>query len=134
MDNLKEAYEGTKFKVFDLPIVIKINKHCTELDALIRQHDVAEWAFITAWNPYSKVLSDAENSHRHQQLVEWVKPYQSWEGEGLGTDASWKPERSLLILGISKNEAIALGTSLEQNAIVYGKMNEPAELLQLFDF
>lgn len=134
MDNLKEAYEGTKYMVYDLPVVIEISKHYSELDALLRQHNATEWAFITAWNPYSKVLPDAENNLRHQQLVEWVKPYPCWEGEGVGTDASWKPELSLLILGIPKNEAIAIGTKLEQNAIVYGRLNEPAELLQLVDF
>jgi hypothetical protein len=134
MKNLKEAYEGTKYRVFDFPVVIEIGKKSTELDALLRQHHASEWAFITAWNPYSKELPDAENSERHLQLAEMVKSYPSWEGEGVGTDASWKPEKSLLILGIPKNEAIATGTYLEQNAIVYGRIHEPAELLLLFDF
>ena len=134
MENLKEAYEGTKYTVFDLPIVIEIDKKCSALDELLKEHKVNEWAYITAWNPYSKTLPDEVNSQRHQQLIELVKDFPIWEGEGIGTDPAWKPERSLLILGISKNQAIKIGRKLEQNAIVCGLIGELVELLPLFDF
>lgn len=134
MENLKEAYESTKFMVVDLPVVIEVNKKCIELDELLKQHNATEWAFITAWNPFSKALPDEENSRRHRELIQLVKEYPNWEGEGVGTDPVWQPEKSLLILGIPKKEAIAIGIQFEQNAIVYGRINEPAELLHLFDY
>ena len=134
MANFKEAYEGTKFMVFNPALVIEVNKKCHELNGLLKKHNAKEWAYITAWNPFSKVLPDIENSQRHQQLVELVKEYPCFEGEGVGADAVWKPEKSLLMLGITKEEAIEIGTKLEQNAIVYGRINEPVELLQLFNF
>ena len=120
--------------VFNPSIVIEVNKKCSELYELLKQHNASEWAYITAWNPFSKVLPDIENSERHQQLVELVKEYPYFEGEGVGTDPVWQPEKSLLILGIPKKTAIEIGTKYEQNAIVYGRINEPAELLHLFDF
>ncbi len=134
MANFKEAYEGTKFMVFNPALVIEVNKKCHELDGLLKQHNTMEWAYITACNPFSIVLPDIENIQRHQRLVELVKEYPCFEGEGVGKDAVWKPEKSLLMLGIAKEEAIEIGTKLEQNAIVYGRINEPVELLQLFDF
>lgn len=134
MSNLREAYKGTKFTVFDSPIVIKISKTCQPLDDLLAEHKASEWAFITAWNPRSDVLTDAENHQRHLQLKEKVRDYYTLEGEGIGVDPAWKPERSWLIIGISKERAVGIGRDFKQNAIVYGTLNEPAELLKLFDF
>ncbi len=57
--------------------------------------------------------------------------YICFEGEGRGSDDKWKPELSLLILGISKENAIKLGKEFEQNAIVYGAKGELPELLIL---
>jgi hypothetical protein len=41
------------------------------------------------------------------------------------------PEKSLLILGINKEQAIAIGNEYEQNAIVYGEVGQAAQLLLL---
>jgi hypothetical protein len=40
----------------------------------------------------------------------------------------WTPEPSWLILGITRPKAIAIGQKFEQNAIVYGELNQAAEL------
>ncbi len=131
MNNLWEAYKETKYRVFDSPIIIEVGKKCPELDLLLLEQKVQEWAFITAWNPFSKVLSDGENNERHLQLLDMVRQYKCWEGEGIGSDPAWPPERSLLILGILHQEAIEIGKRFKQNAIVYGRINEAAELLRL---
>ncbi len=94
---------------------------------------VHEWAFITAHNPFSKQLPDSVNSQRHRQLLDISQAYPCWEGEGVGSDASSKPERSLLIVGINQQEAVKIAKRFEQNAIVYGRIHEAAELLLLFD-
>jgi hypothetical protein len=132
--SLKEAYCQTRFMVFESPIVIEVGKNCPALDEQLLQHGAQEWAYITAWNPRSKLLSEAENHRRHQGLTSELSQYVCWEGEGVGTDKSWKPERSWLILGIPREHAIEIGKRWEQNAIVYGRLNGPAELLQLFDY
>jgi|688.fasta_scaffold1696703_1 hypothetical protein len=134
MENLIDAYKGTKFMVFDLPIVIEIDKKCRELDELLNQQHANEWAYITAWNPFSKTLPDDENDRRHLALTELLQGFTYFEGEGVGSDASWKPEKSLLILSIPKTKAIEIGKIFEQNAIVCGRIDEPAELICMFDF
>ncbi len=130
-DALILAYTNTKFHIFIPEISIEIGKRNEELDALIKKDGQVEWAYITAYNPFSDVLSDKENLQRHAELISKISDYKFYEGEGVGEDPTWKPERSILIVGITKNEAISLGREFEQNAIVYGKINEVPELIIL---
>ena len=51
------------------------------------------------------------------------------EGAGVGDDAEWPPEASLLILGMPRAEATALGHAFAQRAVVWGGVGEPALLL-----
>ena len=130
-DNLIFAYTNTKFHVFIPAIVIEIGKRNEDLDTLIKKEGQTEWAYLTAYNPFSKELTDKENLERQSQLLSKISDYKFYEGEGVGEDPTWKPERSILIVGITKNEAISLGREFEQNAIVYGKINEVPELIIL---
>ena len=130
-EDLISAYNKTKFHVFIPTIVIEIGKRNEDLDTLIKRDDQAEWAYITAYNPYSNELTDKENLKRQSLLLSKISDYKFYEGEGVGEDSTWKPERSILIVGITKNEAISLGREFEQNAIVYGKINEVPELIIL---
>ncbi|MGI8597760.1 MAG: DUF3293 domain-containing protein [Chitinophagaceae bacterium] len=128
---LKQAYQKTSYFIFDSPIVIRIGQHNAELESLLKQHTATSWAFITAYNPYSKELTDEENKKRHFELVHVVSSYTYFEGEGVGEDENWKPEKSLLILEISKDDAMKIGKQFGQNAIVFGKEGGVAELLLL---
>jgi len=130
-DDLILAFTNTKFHVFIPSIVIEIGKRNEDLDALIKKEGQTEWTYLTAYNPFSKELTDKENLERQSQLLSKISDYKFYEGEGVGEDPTWKPERSILIVGITKNEAISLGREFEQNAIVYGKINEVPELIIL---
>lgn len=131
MNTLLEAYKNTKYKVFEPTITIEIGKFNQDLDTLLLKHKSNEWAFITAYNPFSRVLTNEENKIRHQELKELTKSYVSFEGHGVGEDPTWEPELSLFIIGISKVDASKVGKKFEQNAIVYGGINNPPELLIL---
>ncbi len=132
MDNhLLAAYENTSYSVFDPPISIKIGRRNPKLDAFLERMNHKEWAFITAYNPFSKVLSDRENEERHHLLRKQIEKYTFFEGEGVGIDPSWKPERSFLILGISETDAVKLGEDFQQNAIVVGRRKGQARLVLL---
>lgn len=130
-DDLILAFTNTKFHVFIPSIIIEIGKRNEDLDALIKKEGQTEWAYLTAYNPFSKELTDKENLERQSQLLSKISDYKFYEGEGVGEDPTWKPERSILIVGITKNEAISLGREFEQNAIVCGKINEVPELIIL---
>lgn len=131
MDSLIEEYKNTKYKVFEPSITIEIGKFNQDLDTLLLKHNKGEWAFITAYNPYSRVLTDIENKIRHNELKELTTNYVTLEGYGVGEDSTWEPELSLFIIGISKDGASKIGKKFEQNAIVYGEFNNSPELIIL---
>lgn len=128
---LLEEFKATTYLVYNKDIPININRHNKRLEELLQDNKAESWAFITAWNPYSKVLTDEENNIRHQQLMAMTKKYVCFEGEGRGKDPKWKPERSLLIIGIAKDDAAMIGNHFQQHAIVIGGYQKPAELLFL---
>jgi len=120
-EELLEAYLTTKYCA-STPhgeITIQIDKTHPELDLLLEEHDVEEWAFITASNPFS------------EELVQIVKElgYVAFEGAGVPASQEWNPEVSLLILGIDEDTAVDVGLEFGQNAIVLGWQDEVAELV-----
>lgn len=131
MNYLLEAYKNTKYKVSQQDIVIEINKFNDKLNELLHKYNSTEWAFITAFNPYSKVLTQDENIERHNELKELTTSYIIFEGHGVGDDPKWEPELSLFIIGITKADAILVGEKFEQNAIVCGEINSTPELIIL---
>jgi hypothetical protein len=129
---LKRAYEQAIYEVYygQETLKIYIGKRCPPIDDLIVRGNLSTWALITAANPYSQPLSELENQQRHHQLIKHLEKLKlSWL-PALGKDLKeiWTPEQSLLIFGIERSLAIAIGRKFEQNAIVYGKLNHAAEL------
>ncbi len=134
MSPLKQAFYTTRFCVFDPQLTLRIDELNADLDHFLDSQRFTEWAFITAWNPFAKTLPDEENQRRHEALQACVRAYVCREGEGIGTDPTWAPERSLLILGIPRAEAMEIGRRFEQNAIVCGAKGQAPELVDLFDY
>ena len=122
------AVEGPKGR-----FTIRIDEPTPPLDALLIRHGTRCWAFVTACNPGSMPLAPEENQRRQAELERMVSAagYPFLPGEGVGADATWPSEASLLILGIATEDAAALGRHFEQNAIVVGTIGEPARLLWL---
>ena len=58
-----------------------------------------------------------------------ARGYEAFPGEGVGDDGEWPAEASLLILGMSRAEATALGHAHAQRAVVWGGVGESALLL-----
>jgi hypothetical protein len=131
-DLLAHSFRHTTYRVFtDPPIDIRIGTANTDLEHLLRTRQVRSWAFITACNPGSQPLNPQENLARHCVLREAVatRHLASVEGQALADRNDWPAEQSLLILGINRTEALALGHQFGQLAIVYGRAGSGAELL-----
>jgi hypothetical protein len=128
-NELLQAYLNTNYQVQELDIKIRIAQIDENLERMLVELNVQEWAFITAYNPRSVLLSDDENSKRHQELKNDVSSLTFFEGQGVGEDPAWKPEKSLLILGLSRQSAKEMGLKYGQNAIVIGEKGMSAELL-----
>ena len=126
-DNLEAAYLGTDYRVEDFPtgpFTIRIGEPSAALAGL-------DWAFVTACNPRSVLLSDEENTRRMAALENAVQHggWHYYHGQGVGRDSNWPAEPSLLIVDIKEPEAIELAKAFGQNAIVVGWRGEPARLV-----
>ncbi|MEM6611330.1 MAG: DUF3293 domain-containing protein [Cyanobacteria bacterium P01_C01_bin.72] len=130
---LRLAYEQAVYEVYRSGQTIKlsIGEDSPQLNDLMRAYQVASWAIITASNPYSQCLTESENRQLGQQLQEYLQKLNFSVLQAAGKDrrGEWTPEQSFLILGIEADQAIAIGQKFAQNAIVYGKLNQPAKLI-----
>jgi hypothetical protein len=129
---LESAYRTTDYCV-DGPIgrfAIRIGQTSQPLDELLLQDGAPTWAYITACNPKSKQLSEAENAERMRQLEAEViaRGYRIIRGEGVGEAGDWR-ETSLLVIGVDRRAALELAREYEQNAFVFGTRTQPAVLV-----
>ena len=124
--DLDAAYRATDYRVDDAPggpVVIRIGQVCDRVEG--------EWAFVTACNPGSVRLPDEENGRRMTELESEVRKrgWTYYRGQGVGRDGRWPPEPSFLIVGIQWAAAVELGKRFGQNAVVVGRVGEPARLV-----
>lgn len=132
--DLIDAYHAADYVVFTDPqLVLKIGEPSPRLDALLEQAGAAGAAFVSAANPRGERRSDGENATAASALDDLVAAagYPRHPGEGRDPQGRWRAEPSLLVLGIYRDNAEALGRLFGQNAIVFVEKGRPAELLLL---
>ncbi len=130
---LINAYRATIYKVFKPTLSLKIGQKNDELDTFLIDNNTFTWAFISACNPFSQKLSDKENDLLHKKLYEELvqNGYRICEGEGQDEKNDWPPEKSYLVLQISKKNAFEIAKTFDQNAIIFGQFNKAPELILL---
>jgi uncharacterized protein len=124
---LVAAYEAALYVVEGGP-VLRIGAPSAALDGLLQAQGAATAAFVTAANPRGEERSNAANEAAMSALrasLAW--PY--LPGQGRDPEGRWRPEPSVLVLGIARAEAEALGRRLEQNAIVFVERGAAPELV-----
>ncbi len=135
--SLEAAYRATHFVVEDLRWsgVILVGESTPELDDFLRAQGLSDWAYITAYNPRSELLSDDVNQGRHDELIQKLDsdgiPWLS--GFGRTPDGSWPSDPSVLVCGIDRVAAVEIGRIFDQNAIVCGTHCGDAELVVCFE-
>lgn len=87
--------------------------------------NAAEWAFVTACNPGSGALCEAENEARHENLVRELdrRGWRCLPARGLDPAGGWPAERGVVILDRPLRETVKLARELEQSAILHGHGN-----------
>jgi hypothetical protein len=133
---LLAAYNKTDYAVFGAPeLVLHVGEASPELDALLASEGAATAAYVTAANPRGRVLSEIENHVACAALCDAQirAGYACYPGEGRDPQGKWTAEPSVLVVGIARGDALALGRALEQNAIVFVERGLPPELLVLED-
>ena len=131
---LRAAYEKALYVVYGTPeLVLRVGEPSEALDALMDEEGAETAAYLTAANPRGELQAKRENelssAALHQALAD--AGYSCLLGEGRDPKGEWPPEPSVLALGISRREAMVIGRSYEQNAIVFIERGRPAELVPL---
>lgn len=130
---LAAAYTATDFVVLGLPEI-----HVTvglptppPLIQLMAASSAKSAAIITAWNPFSSPLSDAENRLRQNQLLHDLRGQhlKTLTAEGRDRQGVWPAEASLLALGLPHRSACELLERYQQHALVWLSSDAPARLL-----
>jgi hypothetical protein len=130
------AYEKALYVVFGEPeLVIRIGEPNADLDELLEAEGAASAAYITAANSRGEMTSPWKNEIANAALVDTLTEagYRCFEGEGRDPQRRWTPERSALVVGISRADAEAVGRAFGQNAIVFVEKGRAPELVVLGD-
>lgn len=99
---------------------LRIGRHSAPLQALQHRHGVDCSAYLTAFNPFSRPLTAAQNAARHAALLRVLqRQHLIWlPGVGRHPAGTWPGERSVLVLGLTQDAAALLGLAWQQNTIV----------------
>lgn len=117
-----QAYLETAYHVHVQPtFALHIGEQSTALALLHRTHGVDCSAYITAWNPYSEATDARTNAQLQLSLMKAIEGLCLAVVPGIGQHPSshWPGEESLLVLGLDRPRATALGEQFRQNAIVW---------------
>lgn len=117
-----QAYLETHYRVLgSMPVTLKIGDANLMLAGIHDAHAVRSSAFITACNPFSQALDDAANAGRQLALARELSQRGLMFVDGIGEHPSngWPGEPSFLVLGVSIEDAKALGVLFGQNGIVW---------------
>ena len=132
-DELFKAYRRTTFSA-ETPlgsIHLRVEQRNEQLVQLLKQYAATSWAYVTAFNPGSMVLTAEENLQRQGQLKDSLlrEGLTFFPGAGVGDDHQWPPEVSVLILSISLPRATELVREFGQNAILSGGVDGVPQLI-----
>ena len=135
--SLVQSYRQAIYLIHDKggDIAIKVGEVSHQLSTLMKAHKAKSAAFITAFNPYSALVSPQENELSHKALLSDLSALglECISGEGVDSENLWPSEPSILILGISLENAESLAKRYKQNAFIWIPGDEGlAELKLLF--
>lgn len=123
------AYQRADYVVHER-FTLNIGRRSPALDALLEAHAASTAAYVTAANPRGERRGEAENFAALEALQAGLA-WPAYRGEGRDPDGNWPAEPSLLIVGIPRGEAEALGRAHRQNAIVFVEKGGTPELVML---
>ena len=128
------AFRETEYRVDgDAPLALKVGTVSSALAEMHKAHRVTCSAYITACNPYSKTFEEKANADRQIALAEDLRSRSLVFINGTGQHPSnkWPGEASFLVMGLSLEEAKALGSKHEQNGIVWCGSDAVPQLILL---
>ena len=118
---LINAYTATSYVVESNPtFTLRVRKHSEELASLHATTGVNTACFITAYNPFSVLLTTPHNVARQAELLNDLVALKLKFvfGYGQSDDSDWR-EASVLVLGNTYEESMRLAMKHEQNAFIW---------------
>jgi hypothetical protein len=132
---LIRSYQETNYVAFagGQEVALRIGLRDGSVDQLLVRMRATAAGFVTAWNPFGRLLTEGANRARQAALEADARTrgLRYMQGEGRGTTGNWPPEKSAMIFNLSRQEAVLLGRRWGQNAIVYVRLNRAPELIML---
>lgn len=119
---LDRVYRATRYRVAGPggDFFLIVDQPSAALAELHAAAGVAGSVYLTAYNPASRILPDAENVSRNQVLGQRLRAGQ-WRycaGSTVDPAGRWPAEACFLVLGMAPAEGLALGAEFGQNAIL----------------
>ncbi len=117
-----QAYLETDYRVYgEIPFTLRIGQVNSDLIAAHMRSRIDCSAFITAYNPFSRMIDEDANHQLQRQLTKELTNRGLTFLRGIGQHPSnnWSGEESFLVLGLNLEDAKTLGERFEQNAIVW---------------
>lgn len=117
------AYQGTDYRyVADgVEHILRIGVRSAPLEQLMRRSGARTALFITAFNPFGAAREPEANAAAHAQLLADLRRLEVhiFDGEGADPGGLWPPEKSLLALGLTEEDARGLAVRYAQDAVVW---------------
>jgi hypothetical protein len=124
---LDTAYRATVYLMHlrGEAIRLRVDQHSPELSNFLEHTQCEQWAFISAVNPGSELLTEAANAGRHRKLLTTVSTQKLayFPGDAVPDTRNWPIEPGLLLLHVSLEQALALAQEFGQAAILAGQGN-----------
>ena len=111
---------------------MKVGKSSAELVKWFQTND-DQAAYITAWNPFGRKISDNENYVAEQKLIAEIESRELFylNGESIDPTGLWVNEPSLLVFGITLESAKELVKRYHQDGFLYIGNNAKPQLILL---
>ena len=99
---------------------MKVGESSAELVEWFQTND-HQAAYITAWNPFGKRISDNENYVAEQKLIAEIESRNLFylTGESIDPSGLWVNEPSLLVFGITLESTKELVKRYRQDGFIY---------------
>ncbi len=127
---LVDAYTRAEYRL-KRGFTLKIGLKSPELSAWYAETGIESCVFITAFNPASVIKTIMENDAAHKALGQALQELAAPVSAATGSDPSgeWPDEAGYAALGLTCNQAHALGRRFGQNAIVWAEADAIPRLL-----
>lgn len=133
-DRLLAAYLNAVYEFTADNVTFRLRPGDTEARGIAWLNEVAaRWTYVTACNPRSVALCEAENEARHENLARDLKS-RGWRhlpARGVDPSGHWPPEPGFLVLDRPLGEVAELARALEQNALLHGGRGEAPRVMVL---